>query len=45
MSKTISIPTIQIRFEAVRGKIESWKEKPLFRKFVGIWPKQKDLVK
>ena len=29
----------------VRGKIELWKEKALIRKFVGIWTKEKDLVK
>ena len=41
----MSILTIQIRFEAVRGKIETWKEKALIGKFVWIWPKEKDLVK
>ena len=40
-----SIPTIQIRYEVVKGKIESWKKKSLIGKFVGIWPKEKDLVK
>ena len=45
LPKTASIPTIQIRSEAVRGKIESWKEKSLIGKLVGIWPKEKDLVK
>ena len=43
--KTTTIPAIQIKFEKVRGKIELWKEKALIRKFVGIWPKEKDLVK
>ena len=42
---TTTIPAIQIKFETVRGKIEIWKEKALIRKFVGIWPKEKDLVK
>ena len=36
---------IQIKSETVRGKIELWKEKALIGKFVGIWPKEKDLVK
>ena len=36
---------IQIRSEAVRENIRTWKEKALIRKFVGIWPKEKDLVK
>ena len=42
---TTTIPAIQIKFETVRGKIELWKEKALMRKFVGIWPKEKDLFK
>ena len=45
LSKTTSILAIQIRSEPVRGKIESWKEKSLIGKFVGIWPKDKDLIK
>ena len=44
LPKTASIPTIQIRSEVVRGKIESWKEKDLIGKFMGIWSKEKDLV-
>ena len=28
----------------VRGKIELWKETTLIGKFVGIWPKERDLV-
>ena len=35
-TRTASIPAIQIRSEAVRGKIETWKEKALIGKFVGI---------
>ena len=45
LPKMASIPAIQIRSKVVRGKIESWKEKALIRKFIGIWPKEKDLVK
>ena len=40
-----SIPVIQIRSEAVREKIGTWKEKALIGKFVGIWLKEKDLFK
>ena len=35
---------IQIQSEAARGKIESWKEKSVIGKFVGIWLKEKDLI-
>ena len=45
LPKTASIPAIQIRSEAFKDKIESWKEKSLIDKFVGIWPKEKDLIK
>ena len=45
LPRTASIPAIQIRSEAVRGKIDTWKEKALIGKFVWIWPKEKDLVK
>ena len=38
------IPTVQIRSEAIHGKVEMWKEKTLIEKFVGVWPKEKDLV-
>ena len=37
-------PTIYIRSNVIRGKIEMWKEKALIRNFVGVWPKEKDLV-
>ena len=40
-----SIPTIQIRSEVIREKIELLKEKSLIGKFVGVWPKEKDLVR
>ena len=45
LPNTTSIPATQIIFEAVRGNIESWKEKSLIGKFVGIWTKEKDLIK
>ena len=45
LSKTQSISTIQIRSEAIRGNIELWKETTLIGKFVGIWPKERDLVR
>ena len=45
LPKAPTIPAIYIRSEKVRGTIELWKEKALIRKFVGIWPKEKDLVK
>ena len=45
MPNTTTIPANQIRSEVVRGKIKLWKEKALIEKFVGIWPKEKDLVK
>ena len=45
LSKAPIIPTIYVRSEKVRGMIELWKEKELIGKFVGIWPKEKDLVK
>ena len=40
-----TIPVVQIRSNAIRGKIDMWKEKTLIRKFVGVWPKEKDLVR
>ena len=43
--KTQSISTIQIRSEAIRGNIELWKETTLIGKFVGIWPRERDLVR
>ena len=45
MPKAPTIPSVQIRSEKVRGTIELWKEKALIGKFVGIWPKEKDLIK
>ena len=45
LPRTSSIPSIQIRSAAVREKIGAWKEKALIGKFVGIWPKEKDLIK
>ena len=43
--KAPTIPAIHIRSEKVRGTKEIWKAKSMIRKFVGIWPKEKDLVK
>ena len=43
--KAPTIPSVQIHSEKVRGTIELWKEKSLIGKFVGIWPKEKDLIK
>ena len=31
--------------EVIREKIELWKEKALLGKFVGVWPKEKDMVR
>ena len=45
LPKASAIPMIQIRYEHVRGKIEQWKEKALIGKFVGVWPKERDLVR
>ena len=43
--KAQSIPLIQIRSESIREKIEMWKEKALIGKFVGVWPREKYLVR
>ena len=45
LPKTSAISVIQIRSEQVRGNIEQWKEKALIGKFVGVWPKERDLVR
>ena len=45
LSRAHTIPMIQIQSESIRGKIEMWKEKSLIGKFVGVWPKEKDLVR
>ena len=45
MLKASTIPVIQMRSKTFRGKIELLKEKALIGKFVGIWLKEKDLVK
>ena len=42
--KSPTIPAIYIILDKVRGTIELWKKKALIRKFVGICPKEKDLV-
>ena len=42
--KTQTILTIQIRSDKIRGNIELWKGKCLIGKFVGIWPRERDLV-
>ena len=44
LSKAQSIPSIQIRSKSIREKIEMSKEKALIGKFVGVWPREKDLV-
>ena len=44
LPKAQSIPSIQIRSESIREKIEMWKEKALIEKFVGVWPREKDVV-
>ena len=36
---------IQVKFEVVREKIGLWKEKSLIRMFVGIWHRERDLIK
>ena len=40
-----SIPMIQIISEVVRENIGTWKEMAPIGKFVGIWPREKDLIK
>ena len=40
---TLSIPSIQIKSKMVRGNIELWKERAFIGKFVGVWPKERDL--
>ena len=45
LPKAPIIPSVQISSKKVRGTIELWKEKALIGKFVGVWPKEKDLIK
>jgi len=45
LSKTLSILAIQVRSGKVREMIKLWKEKSLIGKFVGIWPREKDLIR
>ena len=45
LPKSLSISVIQIISKMVRGKIELWKEMTLIGKFVGVWPKERDLVR
>ena len=45
LPKSPTIPIVHVFSEKVRGTIELWKEKALIGKFVGIWPKEKDLIK
>ena len=40
-----TIPAIQIRLDKVIEKVELWKEKALIGKFIGIWLKERDLVR
>ena len=44
LPKAQSIPSIQIKYDKVRGKIKLWKERDLIEKFVGVWLKERDLV-
>ena len=45
LSKAQSIQAIQIKSDKIRGKIELWREKALIGKFVGVWPRERDLVR
>lgn len=45
LPKTITIPAIQVISRNVRERVKLWKEKSLSRKFVGIWPHEKDLIR
>ena len=43
--KAPTIPIVHVCSEKVRGTIELWKEKALIGNFVGICPKEKDLIR
>ena len=45
LPKAPTIPIVHVCSEKVRGTIELWKEKALIGKFMGIWPKEKDLIR
>ena len=36
---------LQIRSEKLREKVELWKDKALIGKFIGIWLKERDLIR
>ena len=44
VSKSKTVPKLQIKSERVREDIQYMKERALIGKFVGIWPTEKTLV-